>query len=457
MRIQKISYAPTFGYNKRLNKQLNQKLDTAAPDDEMANTIRNLNNYCNSTEELIRTSKDETEEDDFLNAFLSPKYTLMELVDIKYPELNYPKREQKSYLNEVPKNYDPEDIPWQKVAADEFAIFISEDVFSDDEDVQFFINQNSKTEAKPITKSDKTTNVISKIAETPEIVERFQPTFSSPKGFESLGGMHELKGELYDKIIYPATHPEEAKQDFAEYGKRSPRGIMLYGPPGCGKTSIVEALSVESEIPLFKLKVSKAGSSYINQTSKNYEAVFNYVAECAQMLDTPCFLFIDEIDGLAKGRDGEATSEDLKQMSTLLNLIETARDRNVIVLGATNKYDIVDDAIKRRFDAQVYIGMPDDETREEVLKKTLNKWLKGVPLASNPNDLKEIAEKLDGFPTSAIVILADKASDRARKDHRRNIVKEDFYDAIENNQNLKIKEDNYKEERKRTRIGYSRG
>ena len=128
MRIQKISYAPTFGYNKRLNKQLNQKLDTAAPDDEMANTIRNLNNYCNSTEELIRTSKDETEEDDFLNAFLSPKYTLMELVDIKYPELNYPKREQKSYLNEVPKNYDPEDIPWQKVAADEFAIFISEDV-----------------------------------------------------------------------------------------------------------------------------------------------------------------------------------------------------------------------------------------------------------------------------------------------------------------------------------------
>ncbi len=457
MRIQRIGYTPTFGYNKRLNNELNKKLDAEKPDDEMANTIRNLNNYCNSTEELIRSSKNEAEEDEFLSAFTAPKITLAGLIDIKYPELNYSAREKKSYLNEIPKNLDPDEIPWQRIVAEDFAMHDAEENIENDPDVVYFILQaknEQPAESVPQTKVQNIETAIEAIGETPDIIERFVPTFSSPKGFESLGGMTELKEELNDKILYPATHPEEAKQDFAEYGKRPPRGIMLYGPPGCGKTSIAEAMAMESQLPLFKLKISKAGSAYINQTSKNYENVFNYVAECAKMIGAPCFLFIDEIDGLAKGRDNDASSEDLKQMSTLLNLIETSRDRNVIVLGATNKYDLVDDAIKRRFDEQVYIGMPDMQTRVEVLQKTLGKWLKGVPLSKNKDDLKEIAEKLNNFPTSAIVILADKASDIARKDSRRNIIKEDFYQAIEKNQNLKIKEDNYKEQRLRTRIGF---
>ena len=98
--------------------------------------------------------------------------------------------------------------------------------------------------------------------------------------------------------------------------------------------------------------------------------------------------------------------------------------------------------------------MPDMETRQDVLYKTLSKWLKGIPLAENPDDLREIAKRLDNFPTSAIVILADKASTRARKDKRRIILKEDFFDAIEKNPNLKIKEDKYKTESNRKKIGY---
>ena len=143
-------------------------------------------------------------------------------------------------------------------------------------------------------------------------------------------------------------------------------------------------------------------------------------------------------------------------MSTLLNLIETSRDRDVIVLGATNKYDIVDDAVKRRFDEQVYIGMPDIETREQILQKTLARWLKGVQLSQKTDDLHEIATKLDDFPASAIVIMAEKAANAARKDGRRNIIKEDFFNAIQKNQNLKIKEDKYVEDRLRKRIGFGR-
>ncbi len=446
MRVQRIGYTPAFGYNKKLNNQLNSKLDQAKPDDEMANTIRYLNNYCNSTEELIRSSVDEIEENDFLNAFIAPKVTLADIVDTKYPELNYPTVEYRTYLKEIPKNIEEGDDPWQQYIVEELHPFTVDEC---DED--FEIND---TDTKPTGNINKVDNTYQTMKETPDIVEMFKPTLSSPKGFDSLGGMHELKEELRDKILYPITHPDEAKEDFAEYGKRPPRGIMLYGPPGCGKTSIAEAMAMESGLPLFKLKVSKAGSAYINQTSKNYEAVFNHVAECSQLIDKPCFLFIDEIDGLTKGRDGDASSEDLKQMSTLLNLIETARDRNIVVLGATNKYDIVDDAIKRRFDEQVYIGMPDIETREQILQKTLSKWLKGVPLAQNPKDLHDIALKLDSFPASAIVILSEKASNKARKDGRRNIIKEDFFDTIQKNQNLKIKEDKYIEDRMRKRIGF---
>ena len=453
MRIQKIGYSPTFGYNKKLNKMLNYKLDQAKPDDEMANTIRSLNNYCNNTEELIRTSVDEGEEDEFLNAFIRPKVTLADLVDIKYPELNYPTVEYISYLKEIPKIVSEEEAPWQQYIAEELYAFTLDNFEEDEiengtEDIKITTDKNDKI--------DKIDKMLEKAGEIPDIVEKFKPTLSSPRGFDSLGGMHELKEELKDKILFPITHPEEAQEDFAEYGKRPPRGIMLYGPPGCGKTSIAEAMAMESGLPLFKLKISKAGSSYINQTSKNYEAVFNYVAECAQLVGKPCFLFIDEIDGLAKGRDNDATSEDLKQMSTLLNLIETSRDRDVIVLGATNKYDIVDDAVKRRFDEQVYIGMPDIETREQILQKTLARWLKGVQLSQKTDDLHEIATKLDDFPASAIVIMAEKAANAARKDGRRNIIKEDFFNAIQKNQNLKIKEDKYVEDRLRKRIGFGR-
>ena len=171
--------------------------------------------------------------------------------------------------------------------------------------------------------------------------------------------------------------------DFAEYGKRPPRGIILYGPPGCGKTYITEALSIEAELPMFKFKVSDAGSKYINETSENYKKVFDHVAESAQAIGSPCILFIDEMDSISMNRGSDTSVEDAKQMGTLLNLIETARDRNIIVIGATNRYDMIDPAIKRRFDEQIYVPMPDEDLRAQVLIMTFNKWLKGQALASD--------------------------------------------------------------------------
>lgn len=451
MRIQKFDNT-TFGYSKKLNRQLIKKLDKEKnQDDYITQTIRNLNNLCNNTEDMLTVSvkNDKSDKDFLFGTLLKTKSTLANLVEAFYPELDYTKREIQSYTHDTQKDglLTENSYPWRIALASELSMILQ------DIDAKNLIPEQEK-------KIEKTENkAIQQASPAPDfnIIEKFEPSFSSPKGFDSLGGMTNLKEEMYDKIINPALHPEQAELDFAEYGKKAPRGIMLYGPPGCGKTSIIEALSAESKLPLFKLKISKAGSPLINQTSVNYQKAFDYVAECAQMIESPCLLFIDEIDGLTKGRNKDSSSEDLKQIGTLLNLIESARDRNIIVLGATNKYDIVDDAIKRRFDEQMYLGMPDTDTREQILYKTLSQWLKGIPLAEESDDLKEIADRTSGFPSSAIVILADKASNIARKDGRRIITKEDFFTEIEKNQNLKIKEADYQTKSTMKKIGYKRG
>lgn len=112
--------------------------------------------------------------------------------------------------------------------------------------------------------------------------------------------MDELKKEITDKLIFPIRNPDIAKIDEVEYGKRYPRGILLYGPPGCGKTFTVEALAQELKLPLLKLKVGKAGSCFINQTSNNYEKAFEYAADLSKKNKSPVLFFIDEMDGLTQ-------------------------------------------------------------------------------------------------------------------------------------------------------------
>ena len=491
MRIQYTNTPTSFGFNKELNKELKQKLKcNQTKDPELVRTISELNNFCNATEtRLLKCDVDndgEFTEKDRIPSLLygslcSAKITLAGLVDAAYPDLNYTKREYDSYIEEANNivRSQGEVYTWQFSLAAELGFVLPPEDTLDDESKEDSLDEDSRENVKNIIgvriieASDLTPEQFAKIQEAEknsnekskqnsskdnkpigEIIERFEPTLSSPTGFESIGGMDSLKEDLYDKIIYPALHPEEAKLDFEEYGKRYPRGIMLYGPPGCGKTFILEALSQEAKLPLFKLKISKAGSKYINETSNNYQRAFDHVAEYAEYIGKPCIMFIDEVDGLTKGRDDEASEETLKQMSTLLNLVETARDNNIIVVAATNKYDIVDEAIRRRFDSQVYVGMPDEATREAVLYKTLNQRLKGIPLAENSEDLKEIAKNTAGFPSSALVILTDVAANAARKDGRRPIKKEDYFEAIVQNQNLKIDERKYQSDKTRPSIGF---
>jgi ribosome biogenesis ATPase len=232
---------------------------------------------------------------------------------------------------------------------------------------------------------------------------------------------------------------------------------LLYGPPGCGKTSVIEALAGETKLPLYKLKISKCGSKYINESSTNIQKAYEYVCDSAKASGAPVFFVLDEMEALTPKRKGDGeSSEDGKMVGTLLQIIEEARGKNVVIIGATNLYDSIDDAIKSRFDDKKYIGLPDDDTRRQVLQIHLNKRTKGQALASNPEELDKVVKLTKGFSNRDIAILTDKAALLARRDSRREICAEDFNTPVNENQNMKVKEFLYQDKQTKPTVGFSR-
>ena len=443
-------YATTFGYNKEANEQLNSKLETTRVNKKIAGVYLEANKFCMKTEDYLRECerKGDTKTVNALtDFFVLMKTALADAVDNTFPKLNYGMKEYNSYKIEADERLkkSPDEV-------DNWVVYLSDSLEPFDEDDED--EEDFEISSKPADNNTPPASPKSKAPDVSKLVELYSPTRWSPIGLESLGGMEELKKEVMDKIIFPIRNPEIAKIDEVEYGKRYPRGLLFYGPPGCGKTYTVEALAQELKLPLIKLKVGKAGSAFINQTSINYEKAFDYAANMAKEKNAPVLFFIDEMDGLTQNRHKEATSEDLKQIGTLLNLIETARDRGIIVIGATNKYDIVDEAIKARFDSQIYVGLPDEKSRAEILKVSLKSRTKGIPLAESPEKLQSIASITKGFPNRALCILTDKAALLARSDGRREIRVEDYINVVADNQNLKVKESNYQSKTSVPAIGF---
>ncbi len=456
MRIHSIANI-SFGYNKELNEKVNNKLKYAKGNKELAKTLLDMNNLCNSTEDRLREAEKDKKQnlvEMYSSLFIPLKPIVADQLEYRFPLLNYRKTELEGYKNELESRKINDEYHWLREISEELEL---DEEFSDFKD----IDSTPLSDNQNMVSSDKTaaTPLIKTSAKEPgaNYVEKFEPNEYSPKGFSSLGGMNQVKDVLYDKLIYPIKNPEMAKLDELEYGKKASRGEMFYGPPGCGKTSVMEALAMESGLPMYKLKISKAGSEYINKSSSNVQKAFNYVANIAAETGKPVLFVMDEMESMTRKRRGsENGAEDDKLVSTLLQIIEDARGKNVIILGATNCYNILDDAIKSRFEDKIYIGLPDDDTRRAVLKLLLNKRTKGRDLAANDQELTKVVNLTRGFSNRDLTILTDKASLIARNDNRRNITADDFIIPVKENVNMKVKEDIYKDNQTRPTIGFSR-
>ena len=224
-----------------------------------------------------------------------------------------------------------------------------------------------------------------------------------PKGFARIAGMEEIKEEIYNDIIFPFYNAKKYKK----FHLALPNGLILYGPPGCGKTFFVERLSEELEMNYIKVSHADLASPYIHATVAKISDFFEKAKASA-----PCLFFIDELEGVVPSRDqmGNSALYKHEEVNEFLLNLDNASKNGVLVIGATNHLDQIDSAVLRsgRFDIKIYIAPPDFEAR----KALFNLELKNMP-HQRDIDLDELALLTENYTNSDIVNIVKKAAREA--------------------------------------------
>nr|WP_260764936.1 AAA family ATPase [Mycobacterium sp. SMC-4] len=221
---------------------------------------------------------------------------------------------------------------------------------------------------------------------------------------DDVGDMADTKQALTEAVLWPLQHPET----FERLGVQPPRGVLLYGPPGCGKTFVVRALASSGRLSVHAVKGAELMDKWVGSSEKAVRELFQRARDSA-----PSLVFLDEIDALTPRRgqsfDSGVTDRVVAAMLTELDGIEPLRD--VVVLGATNRPDLIDPALLRpgRLEKLVFVEPPDAEARIQILRTAG----RSVPLASEgPDavDLEALAEDLDGYSAADCVALLREAA-----------------------------------------------
>jgi transitional endoplasmic reticulum ATPase len=205
--------------------------------------------------------------------------------------------------------------------------------------------------------------------------------------WEDIGGLENTKSELKEAVEWPIKSPEA----FKRLGIRAPKGILLYGPSGTGKTLLAKAVAQESEANFIHVKGPSLLSMWVGKSEEGVRKVFERARQVS-----PCVVFFDELDALAGRRGAEqgakVTERVLNQMLTEIDGLESLKD--VTVIGATNRPDMIDPALLRpgRFDRIILVDVPDDKSRRKILEV----HTKNTPLAEDV-DLNSLIKETDGF------------------------------------------------------------
>jgi transitional endoplasmic reticulum ATPase len=218
--------------------------------------------------------------------------------------------------------------------------------------------------------------------------------------FDDVGDMAEAKQALTEAVLWPLQHPDT----FARLGVDPPRGVLLYGPPGCGKTFVVRALASTGQLSVHAVKGSELMDKWVGASEKAVRELFRRARDSA-----PSLVFLDEVDALAPRRgqsfDSGVTDRVVAALLTELDGIDPLRD--VVVLGATNRPDLIDPALLRpgRLERLVFVEPPDAAARLEILRTAG----KSIPLSADV-DLEKVAAGLDGYSAADCVALLREAA-----------------------------------------------
>ncbi len=217
--------------------------------------------------------------------------------------------------------------------------------------------------------------------------------------YDDVGGMGDTIRQLREMVELPLRYPEL----FTRLGVDPPKGVLLHGPPGTGKTRLARAVANESEANFFTINGPEIMGSAYGESEKRLREVFEEAAKAA-----PSIVFIDEIDSIAPKRgqvSGEAEKRLVAQLLTLMDGLHSGS--NIVVIAATNRPDAIDEALRRpgRFDREIVIGVPDESGRREIL----GIHTRGMPLGEGV-DLDELARTTHGFVGADIAALAREAA-----------------------------------------------
>ncbi len=230
--------------------------------------------------------------------------------------------------------------------------------------------------------------------------------------FEDIGGINDVKVEL-EEIIDFLKNPKRYK----DFGVHMPRGVLLVGPPGVGKTMIAKAVANEADVSFYYQSGASFVQIYVGMGAKRVHELF-----MAARNNAPAIIFIDEIDAIGKKRDGQRNDEREATLNQLLTEMDGFENSSgIIVIAATNNIDVLDSALLRagRFDRRVFVELPTNKEREAILEK----YLKNVP---HSVDTKALANISVGFNGAALAAFVNEAALLCLREGRDIVVQDDF-------------------------------
>ena len=220
--------------------------------------------------------------------------------------------------------------------------------------------------------------------------------------YEDIGGLHEEIQRVREMVELPLRHPEL----FGRLGIEPPKGVLLHGPPGCGKTLLVRAVANESEANFFSINGPEIMSKFYGESEARLREIFQQAQK-----NSPSITFIDELDAIAPKREEVTGEVERRVVAQLLALMDGLSGRgNVIVIGATNRPGALDPALRRpgRFDREIEIGVPDKQGRYEIIQI----HTRGMPLAEDVN-LKKLAAMTHGYTGADLAALCRETAMKA--------------------------------------------
>ena len=223
--------------------------------------------------------------------------------------------------------------------------------------------------------------------------------------WEDIGGLEEVKKNLQEMILYPIEHPDK----FHKFGMQPSKGVLFYGPPGCGKTLLAKAVANECSANFVSIKGPELLTMWFGESEANVREVFDKARAAA-----PCVLFFDELDSIGTARGGsmgDAGGAGDRVMNQLLTEIDgVGVKKNLFFVGATNRPDVLDEALLRpgRLDQLIYIPLPDQPSRLSILKANLRK----SPIAPDV-DMNFMAQITEGFSGADLTEICQRAAKAA--------------------------------------------